>query len=796
MSMLILTPHSGWPWPLDVVQDWFEGLWSSIEQWAYDAAKTVWSWIPDPLKNFIEFLKDLTRDVWNGLVAFFKDPVGALSKAFASLGQTIFDTLNAIGKLIGDAAGWTWDQIVGGINTLLEKLKEISNWVGERVGPIVGGIAEGLHDMMNWIWTKLTIIGEWITDKIMSYLGGILDWLTAVFKWLQSELGGTAEWIISGVTTAFDGAMATLMGVFEGWPTLLKDAFVGIAEGFGSFFDMAGVSALVFSSEQTYSEIVGLLKLSPIGESPLSMESAWKQLESVAEEGQVGWDRLAFGNIVLEAASLGQLDISFQQLFSSPKLKAAYERSSDFFNMEWEVGVYPLVRQVILSRFQPHIPPLSDLITMVVREAFLPEMVVKAPDIFAEYMLRTGYSREWSDRYWTAHFVPIALTQAYENLWRGYWTKERFMFALHIQDIHPMWREDIYKVAFGAPSIREMGYGYDTGEYSVEDIVKYRRWGGLSPEDAEKAGRAMVAYRTEAEREALRREAIADFEAWLDDEPQLRINLASIGGRPEIIDLWVERAKYRRTRDFILDMVKISVDQYIKGRITEDQLRQDLIDLGIVGEGRDKILAEAKTRRLKTVREEVAEQKKVMPESRVRQARDLGLISDGEYVRRLIDHDWTEEDAKLDLAIELTPRPVTPEEAERRRKTVTSKLARAKRRWEDRLARISAEIELTGLQREDSETIMSESLDVIDAQIRIIDDSIPLVTPDKAEELRNKRDLLVQRRELTEARLTARIRKLTEQLSDLTELKALMETHRDEELSEYEEELKLLEVAG
>jgi len=199
------------------------------------------------------------------------------------------------------------------------------------------------------------------------------------------------------------------------------------------------------------------------------------------------------------------------------------------------------------------------------------------------------------------------------------------MYALRIADIHPMWREDIYNVAFRPPSVRELGYGYDTGMYSVEDIVRYRRWGGLSPEDAEKAGRAMVAYRTEAEREALRREAIKDFQEGLDDEATLRANLEAIGGRPEIIDLWVARAKFRQERDMILDEIRILERAARKGLITLDELDARLINRGVQDWKREQILASVRLRQ--TVDPE---------EARTLTAAQIGSL----YAKLVVSHDY------------------------------------------------------------------------------------------------------------------------------------------------------------
>jgi len=194
------------------------------------------------------------------------------------------------------------------------------------------------------------------------------------------------------------------------------------------------------------------------------------------------------------------------------------------------------------------IPPSGDLVTMVVREAFDPKYVVSAPDVFAENIAKKGFTRTWADRYWTAHFLPMGVTQAYDNLRRGFWTKDEFLEFLRIADIHPRWREDIYNVAFTPPTVREMGYGYDVGVYGIEDITKYRRWGGLSPEDAEKAAISMVAYRTEGERESVRREYLYAFSAGRISEAELETNLRELGTSAPATALWMERARLLRER--------------------------------------------------------------------------------------------------------------------------------------------------------------------------------------------------------------------------------------------------------
>jgi hypothetical protein len=390
------------------------------------------------------------------------------------------------------------------------------------------------------------------------------------------------------------------------------------------------------NASTAFETALGTKQLGYISSSPGVPEDLAKQASDQLGPIEGAFMAQTIANIVVESASLGQVDVTVNELSNTPSIQASKQTAMQIRRAEFVEGVYPALRRYHLKHFMPMlpesyrlalavtkgilaqdvylasmaesgfsndwamtwqeenyvypnpaqtfelfwrgiiddatlnliltrngyrpdivayikalsylIPPAGDLITMAVREAFDPQFVTEAPDIFAEYMGKKGYTKEWADRYWTAHWIPVPLAQAYSNLHRGYWSKERFMTALRIADIHPEWREDIYNVAFNPPAIREMGYGFDVGIYTVEDIIKYRKWGGLNQEDAEKAAISLVAYRTEAEREAVRREYLYAYSAGTIDDKELENNLIELGTSPPAVALWIERAQLLRER--------------------------------------------------------------------------------------------------------------------------------------------------------------------------------------------------------------------------------------------------------
>jgi len=79
-----------------------------------------------------------------------------------------------------------------------------------------------------------------------------------------------------------------------------------------------------------------------------------------------------------------------------------------------KIGVHPSWVNFYTELFYP-VPPIQDIITMAVREAFSPEIAARfgqyqdLPEDFVKYAALKGISREWSERYWAAHWqLPSA----------------------------------------------------------------------------------------------------------------------------------------------------------------------------------------------------------------------------------------------------------------------------------------------------------------------------------------------------------------------------------------------------
>jgi len=207
---------------------------------------------------------------------------------------------------------------------------------------------------------------------------------------------------------------------------------------------------------------------------------------------------------------------------------------------EWQVNQMLGLKDVI--------PPIQDLIRFAVREAYGEHDPEKQYSTMVDIAKKMGLTEQASEWYWYAHWDRIPVNLMFANYHRGLWDKTKLERMLKIVDIHPDDRADIMNVAYQPPTTRELGYGWDVGAYTIDDIKRFRRFGGLSPEDADKAATSLVAYRTEGERNSVRTELMYAYGFERIDEDTLRLELEVLNTPAEAIELWVQRAVLYRER--------------------------------------------------------------------------------------------------------------------------------------------------------------------------------------------------------------------------------------------------------
>lgn len=368
--------------------------------------------------------------------------------------------------------------------------------VGERVEY---SITQALRNLFNTVDGPLAELLSWplrlfihaVEDSTAGYLRPVLDQAIGqmdpgdpfrqLLVQLRDPTGEGAAGLLMGMgaSAGSAGLMSVFEPAFERWR---QNAYLG--------------------DPTKLPDPLTLLQLSARGKLTSGQLDEWFQRQGYRKEYAAPlWE------VMRPRVAVGELAALTQRKIQTPEQ----------FIAELQKRGYPPEDAQGLSKLLHIIPNVPDLIRMAVREAFTPDVVARFqlhaefPAEFADAAELLGLDREWSLRYWAAHWELPSVTMGFEMFHRGIMSGEELDLLLKTLDISPYWRAKLRELSFNPLTRVDVRRMYSLGVLDERRVYQSYLDLGYNPENAEAMTQFTVALYQEEQREGTRADVIAGY---------------------------------------------------------------------------------------------------------------------------------------------------------------------------------------------------------------------------------------------------------------------------------------------
>jgi len=240
------------------------------------------------------------------------------------------------------------------------------------------------------------------------------------------------------------------------------------------------------------------------------------------------------------------------------------------------------------------IPPVQDLVTMSVREAFDPEIVARNgqdddfPQAFGDWAKKQGVSDFWAHKYWQAHWRLPSEQMGFEMLHRGIIDEEKLRGLMQALDIMPGWRDEIIAISYTPFSRVDIRRMHKLGVMDAAGVEKAYRDIGYSPEDAKLQLEFVEALNEDEDLVTLdvasdlsRSTIIQFFKKGIIDETLTTALLLQAGINAVAAALFIDTAKLDMELDRRDDELALILTKYRVGDLTFEEANDSINSLGL-----------------------------------------------------------------------------------------------------------------------------------------------------------------------------------------------------------------------
>lgn len=261
-----------------------------------------------------------------------------------------------------------------------------------------------------------------------------------------------------------------------------------------------------------------------------------------------------------------------------------------------KLGVHPEYIDVFRELSYP-VPPIGDMITMAVREAFTPDIASRFgqyedyPADLTKYAQMNGISEDWTKRYWAAHWTLPSPQQGFAMFQRGIIDEDTLHLLLRALDIMPFWRDRLTQLAYNPLTRIDVRRMFYIGSLTADEVEKAYKDAGYSPDNARRLRDYVVRDTIRSQSGMSVTKVITAYKNGYSTRQEAVNSIESIGIRSDVVSDIMQRADtqlgWQRTKDGIVAIG----NEYKIESITTDQAKAQLSALRLDSDKINNLLA-------------------------------------------------------------------------------------------------------------------------------------------------------------------------------------------------------------
>ncbi len=236
------------------------------------------------------------------------------------------------------------------------------------------------------------------------------------------------------------------------------------------------------------------------------------------------------------------------------------------------------------------IPPVADIITMAVREAFTPEIARRFgqyddyPEQLTEWGQKKGLSEEWTKRYWAAHWSLPSPQQGFEMLHRGIIDESELDMLLRALDVMPFWRSRLTAMAYRPLTRVDVRRMYREGVLDEKGVYEAYLDNGYAPDNAERMTEFTVKYVLSQQAKFTSTDVVAAYTKRMIPRSNASSLLSDLGIQSNNISYILSTADYKREWALTDSKIKGIRNLYKRYVYDENKTRDALLGLNLPAE--------------------------------------------------------------------------------------------------------------------------------------------------------------------------------------------------------------------